>query len=218
MSYAILTPDRGDRDVMLQHCRKQVRAFNPQYMIHNMVDYVPKSDKADLTERVYEGYKWAVEEKIDWLVIVESDDHYPTDYLSQFIIHMSHADFIGCEYSHYYNIQSRTWEKLNHSNRSSLYTTAFRVSSMKDFNWSQANKLFLDIDIWRYARRFKRSFIQNNAIGIKGHGEGMAGGKGHIMKFRNYDPDLVWLKKHTNEMSFEFYKGLSEKLNQKVPC
>ena len=216
MSYAILTPDRGDRDIMLQHCDKQVKGLNPYSGTHWMVSYPPKSDKPDLTERVYAGYKLAVEKGIDWLVMVESDDHYPTDYLSQFIIHMSHADFIGCEYSHYYNIQSRTWEKLNHSNRSSLYTTAFRVSAMKDFNWQQANKLFLDIDIWRYARRFKRSFIQNNAIGIKGHGEGMAGGKGHIMKFRNYDPDLEWLKKHTNEMSFEFYKGLSEKLNQKV--
>lgn len=216
MTYGILTPDRGDRSNMLQHCCSQVKSFNPPYNAHCTINYKPKSDKADLTERVFEGYKWALEERIDWIVMVESDDHYPIDYLNDFIIHMSHADFIGCEYSHYYNIQSRTWEKLNHSNRSSLYTTAFRVSAMKDFNWQQANKLFLDIDIWRYARRFKRSFIQNNAIGIKGHGEGMAGGKGHIMKFRNYDPDLEWLKKHTNEFSFEFYKGLSEKLNQKV--
>ncbi len=216
MTYSLLTVDRGDRPKMYNHCLQQVARFGMDHFSHIVVMHPPESKAPDLKDRVKIGYDVAVKEGIEWIIMVESDDFYDTNYLNQFIIHMSHADFIGCEYSHYYNIQSRTWEKLNHSNRSSLYTTAFRVSAMKDFNWQQANKLFLDIDIWRYARRFKRSFIQNNAIGIKGHGEGMAGGKGHIMKFRNSDPDLEWLKKHTNESSFLFYKGLSEKLNQKV--
>jgi hypothetical protein len=208
MIYSLLTVDRGDRPKMYNHCLKQVAGLEGDYWSHIRITHPPESKGADLKDRVKKGYELAVEQGIDWIVVIESDDFYSNDYLSQFTVHMSHADFIGCEYSYYYNLQNKTWEKLNHSNRSSLFTTAFRVSAMKDFNWSQANKLFLDIDIWRYARRFRRSFIQTNAIGIKGHGEGMVGGKGHVMRFRNLDPDMVWLKNHTDQQSFEFYKSL----------
>lgn len=81
---------------------------------------------------------------------------------------------------------------------------------MKDFKWHQAHKVFLDLDIWRYARKFRRSFLELPAIGIKGHGFGMVGGKGHRQVMANRDPDLAWLKARVDDKSFALYESLSK--------
>lgn len=213
MSHIIVTPDRGDRKVMMDFCQTQVHRFNPGFGIHCMVDYAPKSNGFDLTERVHEGFKSAIETKVDWIILVESDDYYPIDYIENILSQAENSDFIGCEFTYYYNIKEKTWERLYHPNRSSLFCTAFRVSAMLDFKWHLAHKLFLDIDIWKYAKKngYRTTFIDAGAIGIKGHGFGLAGGKGHVMKLANKDPEMKWLQSKTDEQSFEFYKSLSEK-------
>jgi hypothetical protein len=212
MSVALLTTSRGDRPKMLEHCRAQVRRFTTDYDLHIVIDNHPKGKGFDLTERVYTGYKIAKEAGIDWIVIVEDDDFYPADYLHKVMMNSDKSDFIGCEFTFYNNVKLRTWERLYHPNRSSLFTTAFRVSAMEGFRWDIAHKLFLDIDIWQYAKRhnFRRTFTDAGAVGIKGHGEGMSGGKGHSMKLKNQDPDLKWLSSKVDKESLEFYKSFGE--------
>src|SRR6188768_977186 len=166
MSHLILTPTRGDRTQLMEHCRKQVKSFTTSYGIHCIVDYAPeKKEKKDLKERIWYGYKEAVKLGVDWVVIVEDDDQYPTDYLHKVLLTADRSDFIGCEFSYYYNLKNRTWDKLEHRGRSSLYTTTFRVSAMKNFAWHRADDVFLDINLWHYAKRFRRTFIDAGAIG-----------------------------------------------------
>lgn len=208
MSVALLTTTRNDRPKMLEHCREQVKRFTAHYDQHIIVNYEPTGKGFDLTERVYKGFKTAEAQGIDWIVMVEDDDAYKADYLHKLMLKFDTSDFIGCEFTYYYNIKLRTWERLYHPNRSSLFTTAFRVSAMKNFNWKLAHKLFLDIDIWRYARGHRVTFTDAGAVGIKGHGEGLAGGKGHVMKLKNQDPDLLWLAGKVDKESLEFYKSL----------
>lgn len=209
MSHMILTPTRGDRPKMLAHCKEQVRRFNASTGFHCIVDYEPIGKGFDLKDRIFEGYKVAIENKVDWIVIIEDDDAYLPSYLHEILLRTNDADFIGCEFTHYYNIKTRTHERLYHPNRSSLFTTAFRVSAMVDFKWHLAHKLFIDIDIWQHARKYRRSFIDAGAIGIKGHREGLAGGKGHTMILKDKDPDMKWLASKVDSRSLEFYKSLT---------
>lgn len=210
MSHCLLTPTRGDRPQLLDHCKWQAGRFTTSIGSHLIVDYKPeKPDKKDLTERVWNGYKEAVKLGVDWVVMLEDDDWYHPEYLHSVLRVADKSDFIGCEFSYYYNIVNRTWDKLEHKGRSSLYTTAFRVSAMKNFAWHRAHDVFLDQNIWHYAKRFRRTFIEAGAIGIK-HGIGLTGGKGHTMIMKNRDPELLWLKSRVDEKSFEFYKSIAK--------
>lgn len=209
MSHIIITPTRGDRPELLKHCIWQVNRFTTSADSHLLVNYAPeKKDKKDLKERIKYGYDEAVKMGVDWIVIAEDDDWYSQDYLHSVLLKADTSDFIGCEFSYYYNLVNRTWDKLEHKGRSSLYTTAFRVSAMENFAWHRADDVFLDINIWNYAKRFRRTFINAGAIGIK-HGIGLTGGKGHKTIFRNRDPELKWLEARVDKESMEFYKSLS---------
>lgn len=209
MRYALMTPTRGDRKPMLDHCIWQASRFVTSFDKHIIVDYPPKNGNPDLTERVKFGYDQAVKENIDWIIMQEDDDQYSPDYLHRILGHAHISDFIGSEFTFYYSLANRTWERSHHPNHSSLFCTAFRVSAMKDFKWHTAHKVFLDLDIWRYARKFRRSFVELPAIGIKGHGFGLTGGKGHKSLFVNKDPDLEWLKGRVDDKSFKLYESLS---------
>lgn len=209
MSHALLTVDRGDRPKMLAHCLWQVSNFvgvNPDHII---IDRAPKNNAPDLTERVKEAYDIAVSKGVTWLIFVESDDWYKPEYTHAMMEYADKSDFIGSEFTFYFNLKNRTWQRMYHPNHSSLFHTAFRVSAMKDFKWHLANKLFLDRDLWFYAKKFRRTFIEPFAIGIKAHGEGMSGGKGHQMVMPNKDPDFKWLASKVDSHSLEFYKSLA---------
>lgn len=205
----LLTPDRGDRTELLEHCKLQVERMNPARNLgkHWIINDPSRTDKPDLTARIQRGYNLVRSESNDWIFIIENDDFYPSDYLQRFAPHMKDHDFIGSESTIYYNLRNRTWEETHHPNHSSLFCTAFRISAMANFKWHLADKVFLDLDIWKYARKFRRKFIDPPAIGIK-HGMGLCGGKGHKQVFPNKDPDLSWLESNIEAVSFEFYSNL----------
>lgn len=209
----LLTPDRGDRKELLKHCVFQVERMHPCGYIakHWIINDAPRTDKPDLTARVQRGYNVIASYKEvtvnDWVFMIENDDAYNTDYVERFAPYMKDFDFIGSDRTIYYNLRNRTWEETHHPNHSSLFCTAFRVSAMADFKWHQAHPVFLDLDIWKYAKRFRRKFIDTGAIGIK-HGIGLCGGKGHLQVLPNKDPDLTWLQYRVNPESFEFYSKL----------
>lgn len=210
MSHCLLTYDRGDRNQMYDHCLNQVARFHGSYNEHIQVIYPPKNGAPDLSERVHLGYQLAKGAGYDWVIIIESDDFYAPHYLHEVLKKVDQSDFIGSEFSFYYNIATRRYERLMHPNHSSLFTTAFRVSAMDKFKWNLAHRLFLDIDIWKYARKnnYRRTFVELPAMGIKGHGFGITGGKGHTMKLKNADPDMKWLEARVDKESMEFYKSL----------
>lgn len=211
--FAIIIPDRGDRPTMTKRCLEMVNRFSMRPAKVYKIDYKPVSDSMDLTERVHLGVCKAKEDGIDLVFIVENDDYYPADYFERFGDTSQH-DFFGCEHSYYYNIHKRYWSKIDHSHRSSLYNTGFRVSAVEKFMWP-SDLRFLDINLWNYARIKRSKFIQSTgSVGIKAHGEGKSGGKGHVMKLKNKDEDFIWLKSKVDSESFKFYSyALQEKLH-----
>lgn len=216
--FAIIVPDRGDRPEFTERCKKQIDAFNcNEHAFTVYVDFSPVGTMPDLVERVYDGINYAKDGGVDFVFIVENDDAYPFNYLSK-MGDPEDFDFIGCEHSYYYNLRNLTWQRFDHQHRSSLFNTGFRISAMDGFPWEQLirhNDVFLDIEIWKWARRRNRrkiKFVESTgSIGIK-HGIGLCGGKGHRMEMINKDPAMSWLKARVEADSFEFYKQLSSKL------
>lgn len=215
-TFASLTPSRGDRPQFIDHCFKQIdrMTVKPDKIYH--INYHPESESYDLKTRLHRGYLKAKEDGIEWIFVIEEDDYMPSDYFEKFLPYMDKYDFIGQATTIYYHLGARVWREQNHVHRSSLFTTALRVSAMANFDWAKAAMVFIDLDIWNYARRKGNcKFIQTGAIGMK-HGQGLCGGIGHRQTSGNQDPEMLWLKERVDLSSFEFYKGISEKLNQKV--
>lgn len=209
MNMCSITPNRGgERENLLMFCCEQLKWMG---MANTYIMNEPaKSGKCDLVWRVRAGLELAKKDGMDWVFIIESDDAYPTDYISRFAPHMHKYDFIGDQTSLYYRLDTRQYQGITHPGRASLYTTAFRVSALDNFKWPPDDKVFLDIDLWKHTRqkRLKCKFIDSGAVGIKGHGIGMSGGKGHRMKLSKDDKDLKFLRSKVEDHHMEFYHNL----------
>lgn len=216
MKFCCIIPDRGDRPELTAHCFKQLRRMSvyPDKVFH--IAYLPDMcGSFDLVSRVRHGVADAAEAGFDWCFIIENDDYYPANYFDRFAPYLDRHDFIGDQLTTYYNLKNLTHKTFNHPHRSSLFTTAFRISALNNFEWPGDENPFLDIEMWKYARFKRRAFINTGAIGIK-HGVGLCGGKGHQMNMPNQDQSLDWLSNHVDEMSFQFYKGMIDKLKVTV--
>jgi hypothetical protein len=211
MKFCAIIPDRGDRPELTEFCLKQIarQTKQPEKVFH--IKHKPYTERVDLISRVKLGVTMAKDAGIDWCFIIENDDFYPANYFDRFTPYLDNHDFLGEEETVYYNLRNLTYKTLEHKFRSSLFTTAFRISSLNNFEWPADTTPFLDIELWKYARFKRRKFIQTGAVGIK-HGLGLCGGKGHVMNLRNQDLELKELERLTDEMGFEFYKALIEKL------
>jgi len=216
MKIGIIICDHGGRDELISFARKQIsrQTVKPDAVYHIGPELIKPTDSIDLVARLKMGCQHAKEDGMDFVLVTE-DDMYPADYIERFVPYM-HLDFVGQNYTTYYHLKNRTWKVFNgsdHKNRSSLFTTGFRLSALNNWNWNdlRPDLTFVDIKLWEYSRRRTKAFIDTGAIGIK-HGIGRCAGKGHIQKYQNEDPDLSWLKSKVDEEAFEFYKQLSESL------
>lgn len=216
MTFAAIIPDRNDRKELTDQCFRQLgrMTVKPDKVYH--INYHPESEGYDLKTRLHRGWLQAKADGIDWVFVFENDDMYPSDYFERFIPFFENYDFIGQATTIYYHLGAKVWREQNHVNRSSLFTTAFRVSALDNFNWEKAKMVFIDLDLWQHAKRLRKRFINTGAIGIK-HGTGLCGGIGHQMKIGNQDPDMDWLFNKVDQDSWMFYLGLSKKLCESKP-
>jgi hypothetical protein len=204
--YAIITPTR-DRPKMLEFCKYQVSQFTIQPEKHYIIDYAPVSDSVDISERVFMGVQQAKADGIDLVFIAEDDDFLPFNYIERYG-DVSQHDFFGSTKTTYYHLLNKTYQDFIHPMRSSLFTTGFRVSSVEKFIWPR-NNAFVDIELWKHAKTFRKKFImETGAVGMKGHGFGKSGGKGHQMRMAKSDHKYNWLRRNVSCEAFEFYMSL----------
>lgn len=199
---------RGDRPQFLEFCKHQLSRMYVKPDHSYFIDYPPIGTDFDLVARVRKGIELAKADGFDRCFIVEDDDYYPPDY---FLLTPS-ADFIGDDHTIYYHLGNRTWQEWSHPRRASLFTTGFNISTLEGFQWLPDNERFLDISLWNYATREKKTVFwrQSKAVGIK-HGIGLCGGRGHIQRNKYQDQDLAWLKAHVDTEAFTFYSTLKLK-------
>lgn len=209
MDFAVIVPDRGDRKPFFEFCQYQISRFSLKPTKVYYINHEPVSDEVDLIPRVAKGIQQAKEDGIDLVFIIENDDYYDPHYFYSMSRYFHDYQFFGQNYTYYYNIKTLTYSKFEHAYRSSLFTTGFKISALNNFNFNTLkSQLFLDIELWKYARYKKRIFIDTNAIGIK-HGMGKCAGKGHSMKLRYNDADMEWLESKVDDEALYFYRKMN---------
>lgn len=206
MSFATITPDRGDRKPFMDFCKHQIERMTVKPDKSYFIDWSPQSKDFDLITRVKDGIHQALHDGFNEVYILESDDWYSPNYFET--MKLNGCDFIGQNTTTYYNLRNKTWQTMSHPKRSSLFVTGFKLSAMKDFVWPQKHERSLDISLWKHAQKFKTKFIETKAIGMK-HNIGLVGGIGHRLCMKNSDLNMEWLKSKVDQESFVFYKSLN---------
>ena len=178
------------------------------------IDYPPTSNSIDIVPRIQKGIEMAKMDGCEMVFILESDDFYPANYFESFG-NLDQYDFVGSEVTLYYNIRNNTYQRFDHKDRSSLFTTGFRISAIDELFWRKlpANHKFLDIDLWQYAKDHrKRIVLKTNpsAVGIKGHGLGLCAGKGHVIPLKLQDKGGLVFQDLVDKEAFQFYNILME--------
>jgi len=144
--------------------------------------------------------------------LVENDDYYPSDYIQNLLPLLDSLDFIGWQNTFYYNIKTLKYSRFEHETHSSLFCTGFRLSALDDFKWPKDDDPFLDIALWKHAKQSGKNWkllrSDNPCLGIKGHGMGKMGGKGHRIDLQRHDPQMQFLRSRVDKESFEFYRNL----------
>lgn len=208
-----ITPDRGDRKPLMDLCTNQLLRMNPSPNFIISIVEPPKSSAVDLVPRIKQGIEVAKRNGYDNVYIVESDDYYIANYLE--LMPIGDYDFIGFDNTVYYNLKTKSYQRFDHQNHSSLFCTAFKISALDKFQWPHDEFLWLDVALWKYAKqnnkKWKLLSDENTCLGIK-HGMGKVGGKGHKMDLNRKDPDLSYLKSRVDEYSFEKYKEIMKVL------
>lgn len=206
--FATITPSRGDRPHLLKFCKYQLSRMTLKPDKSYFIDHPPTDDRKDLIARVRKGVELAQADGFDKVYIIEDDDFYVPNYFERMEFD---TDFVGCNRSLYYNLSNRTYEYLHHPEHSSLFCTGFKISALRGFNWPEPQAVFLDLKLWRHAKRQNKKITLHHdsiGVGIK-HGIGVTGGSGHRRVLKRTDPDLEFLRTQiTSKDEFEFYKSL----------
>jgi len=210
MTFATITPSRGDRPELLEFCKHQLSRMEVKPDKSYLIDYKPQSEKIDLVERVKKGVELAKTDGFDVVFIIEDDDFYPADYFQQF--NRRDYTFWGSEQTVYYNLKNRTFALFTHPGRSSLFITGFRISALDTFPWIAPKNRFLDIALWEYAAKVGNpQFVTTCAVGIK-HNLGLCAGRGHEMRGKNNDESLEFLKWNVDPEAYTFYTDLMKRI------
>lgn len=211
MKTAVLTFTRGnERKIFKPQLDRNIAHQIGKIDEHIIIDYPPKNDRPDLWERFKEGVIEAHEKGVEWLYIFEDDDYYKEAH-SLVLSPKSDEDIRGVSMSIYYHIMKRGYKIIKHENRSSLYNTAFKPSAILPFLEQDENTVFVDIELWKYARKkLKCSFADSiTSLGIK-HGLGVCGGIGHKMNSYTPDSHMIFFGKHVDKASKRFYEDISK--------
>lgn len=212
MKIGLIIPDRGDRPCFMQNCNRLL--FNQTVQPDEIyrVNEAPKSDAIDITYRYRKGYEWFRGRGFDLLFFIESDDYYSPTYIETALAAWNDAgqpDLFGQRSTEYYHIGIRKHFTFHHEQRSSAMSTLIKPDL--DLTWPADSEPYTDV--WLFSKMPYKLWQPDPliSVGIKGHEEGLAGGKCHTTDLSMYDihgkPDLdmSWLKELVDPASFAFY-------------
>lgn len=204
---AVVIPTR-DRPQFLDFAFQQILLQTKQPDIIEIIDYPPKSNEKDITQRYRVGVLQAVAKGADVIIFWEDDDYYQLDYIEYMVKqwHLNNKPLImGIEYTYYYHLKYGVHYK-HHKGRASMFCTVVSKDAINQL-WPEDYVAFTDLFIWG---GWRNTVLLNPerimAIGIK-HGIGLSGGKGHINK-SIYTKNETFLKEHCTQRAYEFYQSI----------
>jgi hypothetical protein len=204
---AVVIPTRGDRPQFLDFAYQQILLQTKQPDIIEIMDYPPKSDDKDITQRYRAGVLQAVAKGADCIIFWEDDDYYQLDYIEYMVKQWELKGkplIFGIEYTYYYHLRFGLHYK-HHPGRASMFCTMVSKDAINQ-QWPHDNVAFTDLYIWGAWRGVTIKPERTMAIGIK-HGIGMSGGKGHILKGM-YTPNNTFLKDNCTKKAYDFYQSI----------
>jgi hypothetical protein len=206
----IIIPDRNDRPILLHNCMRMLAAQTLQPEIINVVNYLPKSEKCDITERYRTGYDQLRGKNLDLIAFIENDDYYCANYLEfmakQWIL-SEKPDILGLNHTIYYHIRTFEHFTMFHNTRSSAMNTVIKPDL--DLKWGHDNDPYTDVWLWNLLKGIIITPEKEACLGIK-HGIGLCGGQNHtdhMDRFINKDHDKAFLRSVMDLESFEFYSN-----------
>lgn len=219
MNIGIVVPDRGDRVELMRNCMRMIKAQTLQTINLKVVNYQPRSEKRDITQRYREGYEFFTKlkdmgQRVDLIAFMENDDWYAPDYLETMVkgwIIYGKPQLFGTNYTIYYHLKLKKYFRMDHFTRASACNTF--IKPYLKIDWPQDDEPFTDLYLWTKSKLNGVTFkpTKHISLGIK-HGTGLTGGTSHIDRLDRYtghrgvdDGGLKFLKETMDEESFKFY-------------
>lgn len=215
MRIAILIPDRGDRQLFTLNCKRMIKAQTIQPEIVVFVDFVPKNNAIDITQRYRIGYNVLRNKGMDVIFLMENDDYYAPNYIETMLKNWENSGkpaLFGTTKTIYYHIKLRKHYTMHHVTRSSAMSTMIKPDLK--FPWCADYNPYTDCHLYEVLpyKLFTPNPDKPICIGIK-HDVGLCGGHGHSTKLDAYDnlstsasdPEMLWLRGNMDLDSFEFY-------------
>lgn len=213
MKIAVLIPDRSDRPEFLKNCLRMLSAQTRQADLIVIMDYLPESDRCDITQRYRRGYELISKMPVDVIAFIENDDWYSPKYLETMEIEWEKAgrpDLFGTDYTYYFHLGLRKYFKFDHAERASAMNTL--IKNGLTFNWCVDNEPYTDIHLWEMLSKQKKILTAGTfhpdkpiSMGIK-HGTGKSGGEMHTTMLNMYtNKDSGFLQSILDSTSFDFY-------------
>lgn len=206
---AVLIPHRGDRPQFLSNLKRMLNTQTLKPALTCEVDYLPKSNECDISQRYRKGYEFLSEFDFDLIAFMEVDDWYSPDYLAQMAaawIYAGKPKMIGHTYTIYYHIFEKKYFTMNHKTRSSAMNTVI-VPGLSVL-WPQDNDPYTDLHLWKQIGGITFTPKEHICLGIK-HGIGMVGGRNHNDRMERYtNEDNGFLKATLDKESYLFYTSL----------
>ena len=228
---AVLIPTRGEREVFLKNCFRMLDAQTLQPNYVHLMDYPPKGEDKDITQRYRRGYSLlSAMGHFDVIALIEDDDYYAPDYLEVMItewLKVGKPELFGTGKTIYYHLKLKKYFTFNHPRRASAMNTFIKPGL--NIHWCEDNYPFTDMHLWNMtelaqsflpeASQIPKANMLNGviynpdhiiSIGMK-HGTGLCGGRNHIDRLERYDTpdnDMKFLQSNCDSDSFDFYRNL----------
>lgn len=222
----VIIPDRGDRPELLRNCISMMDNQTMKWHLRHGIGMESTSEECDITKRYRKGYEYISAIKswmfqVDVIAFIENDDYYAPDYLETMVWEWHKAgrpDLFGTNSTIYYHLKLKKKFTMLHGERASAMNTLIKPGL--DIVWPEDNDPFTDQWLWMHPEhKIKNQVLIGPdrviSIGMK-HGIGKLGAGSHIDDLHRYtedDSEMEWLKRHTDQNSFNFYKEYSKKLN-----
>lgn len=126
-----------------------------------------------------------LKENIEGIFIIEDDDWYGENYLTEMANRLKGFDVVGETRTIYYNVQDHTIRPNRNTGHASLFQTGFVPGMLPLFENVLHNKSrFIDMDFFRACRGNKVNLLNNVrfSVGMKGMAGRPGIGMGHIVK------------------------------------
>ena len=200
-------PHRNDRPKFLEQFHRILSRQTVKPDILEIVDYEPKSNQKDITQRYVFGYDKLRAKRLDVIAFMEIDDWYSPNYCEVMLKNwdsFGRPQLFGIDHTVYYHLAVKKSFIFKHPGRSSMMNTLL-VPDL-DINWCADDYPYTDAFLWKLFKGVSHNPKQIITLGIK-HGIGMSGGRWHTEGLQRYNQTNVNLESLVGE-DIEFYNNI----------